>query len=573
MLGDYFVRADYLFYKLYNSPYLIMNKYKILKTILCVAIISCYSSIYAQERPKLVVGIVVDQMRWDYLYRYYDRYSERGFRRLMNEGFNCQNTMINYIPTVTAAGHASIFTGSVPSIHSIVGNDFIVQKNGKSVGATYDENVHAVGTDSLKAGQSSPVNLRTTTIGDELRLATNFRAKVVGVSLKDRGAIFPAGRMANAAFWLDENTGNWISSSWYMDSLPKWVEKYNSSDNVRKYIDKPWTTLYPINTYTQSVSDVRYEWEYLGDKSTIQFPIDFRKLFDSGKHNYGLLKDSPWGNTITADFAKQAIRYYKLGVDDVTDFLTVSFSATDYVGHRYAPNSIKTEDTYLRLDRDIASLLEYLDGKVGKDQYIVFITADHGGAHNVQFLSDNKVEAASWNKYIMCDSLNKYLSKSFGKKDIVLSLDNYQVNFNYPSIRNESKKEEIIKACIDFFENIDAVMYVVENRKASQASIPAPIKERIINGYNPQHSGEIQLILKPHYCAQSAPKGTTHGLWNPYDSHIPLIFFGKGIPSGQTVREVYMTDIAPTVAALLKIQMPSATVGKAIEEVFVFNNK
>ena len=214
-----------------------MNKYKILKAILCVAIISCYSSIYAQERPKLVVGIVVDQMRWDYLYRYYDRYSERGFRRLMNEGFNCQNTMINYIPTVTAAGHASIFTGSVPSIHSIVGNDFIVQKNGKSVGATYDENVHAVGTDSSKAGQSSPVNLRATTIGDELRLATNFRAKVVGVSLKDRGAIFPAGRMANAAFWLDENTGNWISSSWYMDSLPKWVEKYNSSDNVRKALD------------------------------------------------------------------------------------------------------------------------------------------------------------------------------------------------------------------------------------------------------------------------------------------------------------------------------------------------
>lgn len=523
---------------------------------------------YSQDRPKLVVGIVVDQMRWDFLYRYYERYSDNGFKRLMKDGFNCQNTMINYIPTYTAIGHASIYTGSVPSIHGIAGNSFIVQKTGQSVVATIDDSVRPVGTDNIKAGQVSPKNLQSTTITDELKFATNFRSKVVGISLKDRGSVFPAGHCADAAFWLDENTGNWITSSWYMDALPGWVDRYNKSGEIQKYIKKTWNTLYPIRTYTQSnAEDNDYEAPY-SDKASIKFPINYQKIFDGKEYNYGLLKDSPWGNTITCDFAKLAIRNYNLGNDHITDFLTVSFSATDYVGHRYSPNSIKTEDIYLRLDTEIASLIDFVESYVGKDQYLIFLTADHGVAHNVRFLADNKIDAATWDYRGVCDSLNMYLDKIYGKKDIVISLDNYQVNFNYSAIKNDTEKGKIIKSCIEFFEGMPSVAYAVDNSKASQASIPNVVKESIINGYNRERSGEIQIILKPHYYSRSSWRGSTHGSWNPYDSHIPLIFYGKGIPRGESMRQVYITDIAPTIAALIKVQMPSGTIGKPIEELF-----
>ncbi len=546
-----------------------MQKHRFLtQNILLVLFLIISFATYAQDRPKLVVGIVVDQMRWDFLYRYYDRYSDNGFKRLMKDGFNCQNTMINYIPTYTAIGHTSIYTGSVPSIHGIAGNSFVIQKNGQSVEATKDDSVRPIGTDNIEAGQVSPKNLLSTTITDELKFATNFRSKVVGVSLKDRGSVFPAGHCADAAFWLDENTGNWITSSWYMDALPAWVDRYNKAAETRKYINKPWNTLYPIRTYTQSNPENNdYELPY-SDKASIKFPINYQKIFDGKEYNYALLKDSPWGNTITCDFAKLAIRNYSLGGDHITDFLTVSFSATDYVGHRYSPNSIKTEDIYLRLDSEIASLIDFIEGYVGKDQYLIFLTADHGGAHNARFLVDNKVDAAPWSYTEVCDSLNMYLNKIYGKKDMVISLDNYQVNFNYSLIKNDIEKEKIIKSCIDFFEDMPSVAYAVESRKANQAAIPNVIKESIINGYNRERSGEIQIILKPHYYSRSSWLGSTHGSWNPYDSHIPLIFYGKGISPGESVREVYITDIAPTIAALLKIQMPSGTIGKPIEELF-----
>lgn len=539
------------------------------KLTVSLMLLMAVTCVYSQERPKLVVGIVVDQMRWDYLYRYYDRYAANGgFKRLMNNGFNCQNTMINYIPSFTAVGHSSIYTGSVPSIHGITGNSFVIQQTGALVSAVRDDSVRAVGTDNQKAGQVSPKNLHTTTITDELELATNFRAKVVGVSLKDRGSIFPAGHCADAAFWLDEKTGNWITSSWYMDTLPKWVSVYNKSGAARNYLERVWNPLYPIRTYVQSApADNEYENPYT-DKASVKFPINFKKLFDSKKNGYGLLKESPVGNTMTCEFAKMAVRNYRLGEDTITDFLTISFSAPDYVGHRYSPNSIKTEDIYLRLDADLASLMDFLDTQVGKDQYLLFITADHGGAHNVRFMRDNKLDAAPWFYDKLNDTLNAHLEKKFGKKNIVLTLENYQVNLNYSVIKGDKEKTEIIDECIDFFARRPEVAYVVENAKAYQAAIPAVIKEKIINGYNRQRAGEIQIILQPHYYSRSSWKGTTHGTWNPYDAHIPLIFYGKGIPKGQSVREVYMTDIAPTLAALLHIQMPSGCIGRPIEDLF-----
>src|SRR5882672_2820382 len=231
-------------------------------------------------RPKLVVGLVVDQMRWDYLYRYYDRYQAGGFKRLLNDGFTCENTNIDYIPTVTAAGHTCIYTGSVPAIHGIAGNDFIIQATGKSMYCTDDSTVRAVGSTS-RAGQMSPRNLLVTTVTDELRLATNFRSKVIGIALKDRGGILPAGHSANAAYWFDDASGNWISSTYYMTDLPAWVKKFNDQKIPEKYLKQDWNPLYPVETYLQSSPDnsSKYEGKFVGT-TTPTLPVKTSELYN-----------------------------------------------------------------------------------------------------------------------------------------------------------------------------------------------------------------------------------------------------------------------------------------------------
>lgn len=532
-------------------------------------------SIFAQSgnqtqlnRPKLVVGIVVDQMRWDYLYRYYDRYSNTGFKRMLNEGFTCENTMLNYVPSYTAIGHSTIYTGSVPAIHGIAGNDFIVQATGQSLYCTQDDNVQSVGTKdkNATAGKMSPFNLKASTVTDELKLATNFRSKVVGVSIKDRGSILPAGHAANAAYWFDGESGNWITSTWYMTDLPKWLKDFNSKDMAKKYLDKNWNTLYPINTYVQSTNDDNiYEETYKGiDK--VKFPIKTSDLVK--KNGLGLIRSTPYGNTLTLDVAKLVIENEQMGNNQVTDFLAVSLSSPDYIGHQFGPNSVKVEDNYLRLDKDLSDFFAYLDQKVGKGNYTVFLTADHGGAHNGQFLKDNKIPAGNWNTKTINEGLNKFLSGKFGADNLVLSLNNYQVNYNYKQISSSTDMDDLREATIQYMQKVEGVAYVVETAKVSEATIPAVIKEKIINGYNRDLCGEIQVILKPGWYSDSDLKGATHGTWNPYDAHIPLVFMGWGIKHGSSNTEVYMTDIAPTVAALLHIQMPNGAIGKPIVDLW-----
>lgn len=520
------------------------------------------------NRPKLVVGIVVDQMRWDYLYRYYDRYSNSGFKRMLNEGFTCENTMLNYVPSYTAIGHSTIYTGSVPAIHGIAGNDFIVQATGESLYCTQDDNVQSVGTKDKNdtAGKMSPFNLKASTITDELKLATNFRSKVVGVSIKDRGSILPAGHAANAAYWFDGESGNWISSTWYMAELPKWLKDFNNKEMAKKYLDKDWNTLYPINTYAQSTNDDNiYEETYKGaDK--VKFPIKTSDLVK--KNGLGLIRSTPYGNTLTLDVARLVIENEQMGNNKVTDFLAVSLSSPDYIGHQFGPNSVKVEDNYLRLDKDLSDFFAFLDQKVGKGNYTVFLTADHGGAHNGQFLKDNKIPAGNWDAKTINDGLNKFLSDKFGANNLVLTLSNYQVNYNYKQIGSSVDMDDLREATIRYMQKVEGVAYVVETAKVSEATIPAVIKEKIVNGYNRDLSGEIQIILKPGWYSDNDLKGATHGTWNPYDAHIPLVFMGWGIKNGSSNTEVYMTDIAPTVAALLHIQMPSGCIGKPITDLW-----
>ncbi|MFT3936083.1 MAG: alkaline phosphatase family protein [Chitinophagaceae bacterium] len=516
------------------------------------------------QRPKLVVGIVVDQMRWDYLYRYYNRYGKGGFKRLLNQGFSCENTFISHLPSYTAVGHSTIFTGSVPALHGIAGNDWTEQLTGKTMYCTADSTVQSVGNES-EDGKMSPRNLLVSTITDELRLATNFQSKVVGVSLKDRASILPAGHLATAAYWFDDASGHFISSTYYMQQLPDWVNTYNSSNKVGQLIEKGWNTLYPINTYVNSDADDRpNEGKFAGETASV-FPHAINEIY---KKNKGSLRSTPFGNALTLDFAKATLEAYQLGRGTATDFLTINCASTDYVGHMFGPNSIEVEDTYLRLDQELASFFDLLDQKIGKGQYLVFLSADHGAAHSIGFMQDHKLPADFWYAKPLTDTLNKILSAKFGSTGLVRSIMNYQVNFNISKINAEKLDYSAIKkAAVDYLQQQPGISYAVDVAELGKSPIPEPIKTMIANGYNFKRSGGVQIVLVAGWFEGYSKTGTTHGTWNPYDTHIPLLFYGWNIKPGKTNRETHMTDIAATVAALLHVQMPNGCIGHVIEEV------
>ncbi|OYD45688.1 alkaline phosphatase family protein [Sphingobacterium cellulitidis] len=521
------------------------------------------------ERPKLVVGLMVDQMRWDYLYRFADRYGNDGFKRLLRDGFSCENAMINYVPTFTAIGHSSVYTGSVPSIHGIAGNDWIEQQSGTSMYCTQDDAVEGVGT-AEKEGKQSPRNLLASTVTDQLKLATNFNSKVIGIAIKDRGGILPAGHFANAAYWFEAKSGDWISSTYYMEKLPEWVTKFNGQKLADKYLKQDWKTLYPIETYkTNSIDDDNvYEGKWAGEETT-GFPRKTSLLMkDAG---YELIKTTPYGNSITLDFAKDAIKNEKLGNNPAkaTDFLCVSLSATDYVGHRYSLSSVEIEDIYLRLDQELANFFKYLDETVGKGNYTFFLTADHAASYNSRYFMDMRGNGGYFFARQLQRTMNDELKEEFGSENLIISLMNYQVHLNYAEIeKSKLDEEKIKKSIIKMLRHEDGVAYVVDMEGGENMMVPAEIREKIINGYNRKRSGAIQIITEPQwYDGTPRSTGTTHGTWTPYDSHIPLVFMGWGIKPGKTNKVVNITDIAPTISSLLHVMEPNGSIGQPIVEV------
>ncbi len=513
-------------------------------------------------RPKLIVGIVVDQMRWDYLYRYYDRYAATGgFKRMLNQGFSCENTLIPYAPTVTACGHSSIYSGSVPAISGITGNFWWDNEEMRSVYCTEDKTVNTVGSNS-SLGKMSPRNMLVTTICDELRLATNFKSKVIGISIKDRGAILTAGHSANAAYWYDNTVGNWITSTYYMNELPKWVNDFNNLKLVDKYYQPGWNLLYPSSSYIQSTEDEKiYEAKPFGSK----FPYDLKKFI--GK-DYGKISTTPMGNTLTSDIAKAAVIGEQLGSDSITDLLAISYSSPDYIGHSFGPNSIESEDGFLRLDKDLGSLLDFLDAKVGKNKYTVFLSADHGVAHIPEFMQANKLPAGRVYMNTIVSNLNKTMAEKYKINTIIVANDNYQLHLNHPLLDSAKVNVAEIKMwLVKMLSSEPGIAIAFSLEDLNEVPLPATIRNMMNNGYYRQRNGDIQIILKPNYIDAYAATGTTHGLWNPYDTHIPLLWYGWGIKEGKTNRETYMTDIAPTIAAMLRIQMPSGSVGHVITEV------
>ena len=516
------------------------------------------------DKPKLVVGIVVDQMRYDFLYRYSEKYSSGGFKRLMNEGFNCRNNHYDYAPTVTAAGHAAIFTGSIPAINGIIGNEWFNQKTGKSVYCVEDSSVRTVGSDS-NAGLMSPKNLLVSTITDQLKIANNFQSKTIGIALKDRGSILPAGHTANAAYWFDSKNGAWITSSFYMNDLPQWVKDFNSMKMPQKYMAEGWKTLLPIEKYTESTADNQaYEAKLSGEK-TATFPHELAA--QSGVNLLEVIRTTPFGNTLTKDFALVAIQNENLGKSPKTDFLTISFSSPDYVGHAFGPNSIEVEDTYLRLDKDIEEILTSLDNSLGKGNYLVFLSADHGVADVPGFWQSQKLPAGVVDAAMSSREVKTALKTAFGEGEFIIAEDNSQLYLN-ANLMEEKKISytQIYEIVRKTLLKRDDIADVIDLHNLANSTLPDYQLSYVKNGFNPRRSGDIMVVLNPSWFA-GRKQGTTHGSLYRYDTHVPLLFYGWKIKSGETTLRTNISDISPTVADLLNILEPNGSVGNVISGV------
>ncbi len=520
-------------------------------------------NIQSQERPKLVVGIVVDQMKMEYLYRFSDDFSPNGFKRIMNNGYTFHNMHFDYMPTYTAPGHASIYTGATPATHGIIGNDWFNRSLGKDMYCTDDVNVKTLGNGSEKEGAMSPKNLLSTTITDELRMATNFKGKVIGISLKDRGAILPAGHFANWAFWYSK-TGAFISSTFYGTTLPDWVTQFNQEKRYMNYINKGWSLLKPIATYNESLEDDNpYEGKI--DKTTAPiFPYDLNKIYiDKGAD---VLRTTPFGNDILAELAMKAVENEVLGKDKITDFLAVSFSSTDYVGHEFGPRSIELQDTYLRLDETLATFLAYLDKTVGKDNYLLFLTADHAGAENPNYLKDNKYNVKNVPSKDIVYGLKKYSMDVFGV-DLVLNYSNFNLFFNKEIIKSKGLELTKVKQSFkDFLMSQEQVKRVYTEEEILASSGDDYFLSFIAKGYDPKQSGDIVVLDKAGYLEYKAT-GTTHGSPNSYDTHVPLLFYGWHIPKGESHTKKHIIQIAPTLSQMLKITFPNGTEANVLGEV------
>ena len=517
-------------------------------------------------RPKLVVGIVIDQMRYDYISKYYSKFSENGFKKLIKQGFNCKNTNYNYSPTYTGPGHSSIYTGTTPAFHGIVGNDWYVRNTGKTTYVTDDPTVSTVGSAAVNGGKMSPRNLLASTIGDELRLFSNMRSRVIAIALKDRAAILPGGHLSNGSYWFDSGSGNFITSTYFMKELPQWVNDFNALHLAGKYLSQPWNTLLPIGQYTESATDDNpYEGLY-GNETKPVFPHNLPAMYNN--HDFGIIRSTPFGNSLTKDMALAALKGEKLGKGEFTDFLAVSFSSTDYVGHKMGPQSVEVEDTYLRLDRDIAEILTYLDKNYGKENVLLFLTADHAGAYVPTQLLDLKMNSGYFDVKPFSDSLKVYLNKEYSDTSLVSMVINNEIYLNHALIK---QKNLLLKNVEDDVASFAITYNGVANAYPGYQLNGEVLKSKpgtlIQNGFNIKRSGDVALMFEPAWLEEYIPTGTTHGSTYTYDTQVPLLWYGWKIQSGYTSEAIDITDIAPTIATLLSIMPPNACIGKPIVKI------
>ncbi len=537
-------------------------------TFLCVTLTS---SAQQEDSPKLVVGIVVDQMCYDYLYRYYSKFSDKGFRLLMEEGTNCRNTQYNYIPTYTGPGHASIYTGTTPSNHGIVANDWFDRSTGREVNCVTDSTVTPVGTTSAY-GYYSPRNLKANTVTDQLKL-TYPNAKVISMSIKNRGAILPGGHLSDGSYWYDFTSGKFITSSYFKSELPKWVNDFNKKKYVEEYMKGEWNTMLDISEYTESEPDNSpYEHLLTGKKSPV-FPYVFPEML-AGKDlsvQYEVFAYTPYSNTFLTDFALSSIDAEGLGKDNQTDMLCISYSTPDLAGHAFGPYSVEIEDMYLRLDLEIKRLIEELESKVGKGAFTLFLTADHAVVPVPQFLMDKNLPGGYFYMDEHFTSLRSDLIQQFGF-DCILSVDNMNIYIDKVMLINkEINYDEVVEFIRSRVQDWENVKRVFTAKQLYQTSTDDAWTDMVRRGYHHAESGDLIFILEPGFLPKSsdtelAHKGTSHGSAFNYDTHVPLLWYGANVSSQEIYRNIQITDISATLAQFFYIQMPNALTGKPIVE-------
>jgi predicted AlkP superfamily pyrophosphatase or phosphodiesterase len=541
-----------------------------MKNHLLPLLLLCLNFSYAQNtQPKLVVGIVVDQMRQEYLYRFESKFGDGGFRRLMGNGFMLTNAHYNYVPTYTGPGHASIYSGTTPATHGIIGNDWWDKNLKKEVNCVGDDRYQPVGNPEGN-GDVSPWRLLSSTITDELKISTQKKGKVVGLSIKDRGAVLPAGHLPDGAYWLDSKSGKFITSTYYKNTLPEWVDNFNNLKLADNYLNQEWRTLLPIEKYSNQ-DDSPYERKFKG-KDKPFFPYNLKEL-KKENGGYDLLSVTAFGDDLLTEFAKSTLIGEQMGKDDVTDFLAISFSTPDYVGHSMGPNSVELEDTYLRLDKNLEDLLKRLDKEVGESNYVVFLTADHAVAEVPQFLKDNKVPTGNFSWSNVEAGLTEHLQKQFPGKKVIDKITNEQVYFNHDVFSGDPKSAGIelliaSEMTVNFLQSVEGIAQVYPKSIIKQGIYnETGVKGMMVRGYNFKRSGDVLVQLEPSWIPSSYPTGTTHGSAYSYDTHVPILFFGKGIKKGKSSAYHTITDIAPTLSVILKIKFPSGCTGQPITEI------
>ncbi len=539
-----------------------MKKYLIKFGLILVIL---FHSTFAQklEQPKLIVGIVVDQMRFNDLYRYYDLYSENGIKKLLNQGSNFINAHYNYVPTNTGPGHASIYTGTTPYFHGIINNEFYHRYEKKFVNCVQDDEVKTIGSENAE-GKKSPKYLLSSTITDALKLFTNKRSKVFSFSIKDRGAILPAGHMADGAFWYDYKTGNFISSSFYLKELPEWVNEFNKARVADKYLSSQWTLLLDKKFYEiNSPDESPFEPDFFNEGKT-SFPHSFDNLKPDVK--YDKLAYTPFIHDMLLQLIKLCIQSEKLGKNSVPDFLAISFSSTDLIGHTWGNYSYELMDTYLRLDLQIADLLNFLDKEIGKDKYLLFLTSDHGAIETPGYLKQNRIPTGEIGSNRISDSLKSFSKRLFGSEKIIEAFSYGFIYFNREFITENNLDYNKVENEISNYLRI-TFPEIQKISKRSYMENLFPSRENpdlVLNGWHPSRSADILFTLQPGYLFRFLQKGTTHGSPYTYDTHIPMIFYGWRVPAQTVTEKVYIVDIAPTIASLLRISEPNACIGKAL---------
>lgn len=537
-----------------------MKKYSI---VIAVIILSLCKDVLAQPyqpAPKLIVHIVVDQMRQDYLYRFWDLYGNEGFKKMVGEGYNFANCHYNYFPTYTAAGHACVSTGATPSIHGIVGNDWYENLTGEKMYCVADKTVQSVGTES-GAGMMSPANLKSSTVGDELRLATQNRSRVFGIALKDRGAILAAGHLANAAYWMDQEEGNFITSTYYMDVLPGWVKDFNKRKLVDKYLNQTWNPSISIKTlekYTD-VDNSPFENLFKG-KKTPTFPYNLKELQkENGKK---IIANTPYGNTVTFDFAEALVKNEKLGRSGsgVPDMLYLSLSTPDYVGHFFGIRSMELADVYLRLDKELASFIKLLENQIGRDEFVIVLTADHAGADNPLYLASKKMKTNFFKNNVVRVELREYLESTLGV-DVIEGYNNLQIYLDKKLMADKNIDMHKVNLLIkEYLIQQAGVKNVYSADVIAAGSLNDEVVQMYKRGHSPDRCGDVYILLQPGWVDMSwSEQGTTHGSPYTYDTHVPLLFYGKNIKKGHSYDKVNVTQIAPSISAMLGIIPPSGS--------------